>query len=327
MDSTHTESLPTPEQNESGATGNIIKRAASPSSSDTSNKRPTLALTAKDTCNTGDETSTLPAADIPCEELRGSLDEDERFLELPQLFDLVGVMAEKYGLDDELLHRNYRGQDAVSCLQNRTCKWNISMSRARSFQPVTIVANSVHVLDGKEYKQETILLGREQEEGPQLLTISPEIPKCPPIRMRTGKSVNVSRDRMKRLTRARPGLARSLDDCLVTETSLSFNRVDAGHTDLEDRVDRAVIVGDIAHAELDRSEGLVLYSEYGRKDITGEYARENNLCRLLSLAMILCHELGNFWAYRLQFPDISIPTCWYYKHCAHLRAYRPLRSF
>lgn len=52
-------------------------------------------------------------------------------------------------------------------------------------------------------------------------------------------------------------------------------------------------------------EGLVLYSEYDRKDTAGEYARENNLCKLFSLAMILCNELGNFWAYRLQFPDIS----------------------
>jgi hypothetical protein len=243
------------------------------------------------------------------------------------------------------------------------------MSRARSFQPVTAVANSVQILDGKEYKQETIVFGREKEEGPQWLTVSfrldtqlPHLvlridmqstadtkdkheyvyvnifatnlardPKMP-IRMRTGKGVNVSRNRMKRLTRARPGLARNLDQCLITETSISFNRVDTGHTDVEGRVNRPVIVGNIAHAELDRMaaeavggrrnqpahermlglihgdrirEGLVLYSEYDRKDTTGEYARENNLCKLFSLVMILCNELGNFWAYRLQFPDIS----------------------
>jgi hypothetical protein len=51
-------------------------------------------------------------------------------------------------------------------------------------------------------------------------------------------------------------------------------------------------------------EGLDLYSEYDGDNVGREYAREVNFCKLLRYAMIVCNELGSFWAYRLQFPKI-----------------------
>lgn len=60
----------------------------------------------------------------------------------------------------------------------------------------------------------------------------------------------------------------------------------------------------LIHGDMIR-EKLILYSEYDDKDATRGYAREANLCKLFALAMVLCNELGNFWAYRLQFPEIS----------------------
>ena len=151
--------------------------------------------------------------------------------------------------------------------------------------------------------------------------------------MKTGKGIVLGNTRIKHLKSARPILARNLEEGLATETSLEFNLVDKGHTDVEGRLTRPVIVGNISSTELDRMaaevvvktdqpahekllglihgdgirQGLVLYTEYDCKDATctREYAREANLCKIFSLAMILCNELGNFWAYRLQFPDIS----------------------
>ena len=154
--------------------------------------------------------------------------------------------------------------------------------------------------------------------------------------MKTGKGIVLGNTRIKHLKSARPILARNLEEGLATETSLEFNLVDKGHTDVEGRLTRPVIVGNISSTELDRMaaevvglktdqpahekllglihggsirQGLVLYSGYDCKFATREYAREHarevNLCKIFSLAMILCNELGNFWAYRLQFPDIS----------------------
>jgi hypothetical protein len=32
---------------------------------------------------------------------------------------------------------------------------------------------------------------------------------------------------------------------------------------------------------------------------------EAHFCKLFRVVMIICNELGNFWAYRLQFPEVS----------------------
>lgn len=161
-----------PEQTRHVASYNTLKRPESPHALDTSNKRRAIVLEANDADHTNDIPTSLPHSNMPCDELRDSLDDDEQFLELPELFDLVGAVAKNHGLDDELLHRNYRGQDALSCLQNRSGKWNIQMSRVRSFRPVTVVAKSVHLGDGKKHKQETFVLGRKNEGDSEWLTVS-----------------------------------------------------------------------------------------------------------------------------------------------------------
>jgi hypothetical protein len=119
---------------------------------------------------------------------------------------------------------------------------------------------------------------------------------------------------------------------LLTETSLHLTRVDRGQTDVEGRLSRPVIIGKVSPTELDRMttevlhgkadqpahekllgllhsdkivNGLDLYSEYDGANLGHEHAREAHFCKLFRLTMIICNELGNFWAYRLQFPDIS----------------------
>lgn len=53
------------------------------------------------------------------------------------------------------------------------------------------------------------------------------------------------------------------------------------------------------------SDGLDLYAEYDGDNTGINHAREANFCSVFRHAMTICNELGNFWAYRLQFPDIS----------------------
>lgn len=147
----------------------------------------------------------------------------------------------------------------------------------------------------------------------------------------TGKTVAIGRKLSERIVKNQPSLLKNVEEGRVTMTSFKLNRVDLGRTDVEGRSNRPAIVGNISHTELDRMttevlagksdrpahekllglihgdmvrEKMVLYSEYDRKATTLEYAREANLCRLFSLAMTLCNELRNFWAYRLQFPEV-----------------------
>jgi len=358
-----------PEQAEYSANYSTLKRPASPPALDTSNKRRATALEVNDTGHTHDIPTSSSESNKLHEGLRDSLDDDERFLEQPQIFDLVGVVAKKYGLDDELLHKNYRGQDAISFLQNRTGKWKIHMSKVRSFRPVTAVAKSVHIGDGQKHKQETFVLGRKNEDDSQWLTASfchdTQLPHLvlrislpstgdahgkreyvfvnifatnlarsskSSIQMITGKGVAIGHKLSKQLADAQPRLLEKVEEGLVTMTSIKLNRVDKGMTDVDGRSNRPIIVGNVSRTELDKMaaevhdgkpdqpaheqllglihgdmirEKLILYSECDDKDTTRGYAREANLCRLFSLTMVLCNELGNFWAYRLQFPDIS----------------------
>jgi hypothetical protein len=73
-----------------------------------------------------------------------------------------------------------------------------------------------------------------------------------PIRVRTGKDVHISNKRTKRLAYVRPRLLKKAQYGLLTETSLHLSRVDKGVTDVEGRLSRPVIVGDISRTELDR---------------------------------------------------------------------------
>ena len=354
------------EQTKRNAKCNTLKRKASPTPLHQSIKRRAIVL---DGDHTPDDLSDFPRDEKPCEALREILDEDEKFLELPQLFDRVGVVARKYGMDDGLLHRDYRGQDIISSIESRSGKWTISMSKVRDFRPVTAIASSVDVGTGKEHKQETFVLGREHEGDAQWLNVSfqldTQIPhvvlrisapsmkdshgryepayvyifatnlaRAPnlPLQIRTGKGVNISKQRAQCLADIRPRLLKKIDDGLLTETSLQLSRVDKGATDIEGRLSRPVVVSNISSAELDRMAtevadgkkdqpaheqllGLIhsnkirhnldLYSEYDGDNIGCEYAREANFRKLFRLVMFVCNELGNFWAYRLQFPEIS----------------------
>jgi hypothetical protein len=374
MGNTQAKLAPILEQAESRTRDNTLKRGASLTSLDPSTKRRAHALQSSDSSHSHDILPHSSCMDTKLrEEVRDSLDGDEQFQELPQLFDQVYLVANKYGHDDTLLHRNCRGQDAPSCLRNKTGKWNILMSSVRSFRPVTVTARSSPVGHGKEGKQELLVFGGDEEEGPQWLTVSYHIDtQLPhlvlriskpstgdaqgksehvfvkifatnlirgstkskaPMRMVTGQLVALGRKHMKRLASARPRLVRKVKEGHMTQTSLKLNRVSKGQTDVEGRSNRPVIVGNLSRMELDKMttdvldrrpdqtahekllglihgdliDGeLVLYSEYDRNNDTREFAWEVNLCKFFSLAMILCNELGNFWAYRLQFPDI----CW-----------------
>ena len=348
---------------------NKLKRRASSASLDISAKRRAIALKTEDIDDTHDQPPKILKDRRPYEALRDHLDEDEKFLELPQLFDLVAAVAKKHGMDDGPLHRSYRGQDVLLSLESKPGLRNVSMLKVRNFRPVTAIIDSVDVGTGEQHKHETFVLGRGQEEDPQWLNVSyhldtqiphvvlrvPEpsmkdsngepkpiyvyifatnLARAPhmPIRIRTGKGVKISKRRTKRLRDIRPRLLKKAQDGLLTETSLHLNRVDKGVVDVEGRVSRPTIVGNISRTELDRMtaeviggkadqpahekllglihgdkirEGLDLYSEYDGHDNAISYARETNFCNVFRLAMIVCNELGNFWAYRLQFPDIS----------------------
>jgi hypothetical protein len=114
MGITQAKLAPIVRQAEHGAPKDTLKRAASLPLPDASIKRRANALEPEDTTDqTHDELSSSSKDNKSCETMRDSLDEDEKFLELPHLFDLVGIVAQKYGMDDELLHRNYRGQDMI----------------------------------------------------------------------------------------------------------------------------------------------------------------------------------------------------------------------
>jgi hypothetical protein len=358
-----------PEQAKRDANHNSLKRSASPASLDACVKRRAFALDDEVTDHTTDGLSHFSKDKKPCEALRDSLDEDEKFLELPQLFDLVSVVAEKHGMDDGLLHRNYRGQDLLTALESKSGQWTILMSKVRTFRPVTAIANSVDIGTGKQHKQEIFVMGRENEEDAQWLNVSyhldTQVPhvvlrisapsmrdshgkyepayvyifatnlaQAPslPLRTRTGKRVSFSKRRAKRLTDVRPRLLKKSEEGLLTETSLQLNRVDKGATDVDGRLSRPIIVSSFSPAQLDRMtaeiaegnpdqpaherllglihgdkirDGLDLYTEYEGENVGREHAREVNFCKMFRLAMIICNELGNFWAYRLQFPDIS----------------------
>jgi hypothetical protein len=212
--------------------GNTRKRQASPSPLDTSNKRRTIALKAQDSDYTRENLPESPTTNKPCGPLRDNLDADEQFLELPQLFDLVAVVAKKYKVDDELLHRSYRGQDVLYSLELKPARRKISLSQFKTFRPVTAVINSVAISGGEQGQHEMFVLGCEQEGSTQWLNISynldTQVPhivlriaapsmknsngkyepvyvyifgtnlaQTPymPIRIRTGKDVNISRKR------------------------------------------------------------------------------------------------------------------------------------
>ena len=370
MGNTQAKLAPIIEQAELGARNNTSKRQASSPLLGTSIKRQIIAVSLEDTTDyTHDELSDLPKDNQPGGSLRDSLDEDEKFLELPQLFDLVGVVARKYELDDKPLHKDYRGQDLISSFRSDSGKLNVTMSKVRTFRPVTAIVDSVDIGKGKQHKHETFVLGREKEGDAQWLNVSyrldtqlphlvlrvsapsmrdahgryepvyvyifaTNLSQAPymPIHIKTGKNVSISKKRKQRLTHIRPRLLEKVEEGLVTETSLHLNRVDKGHMDVEGRLSRPVIVGSISRTELDKMaaelidgktdqpphekllglihgdrirQGLDLFTEYDGDNVMYESAREANFCKLFRLTMILCNELGNLWAYRLQHPDIS----------------------
>jgi hypothetical protein len=358
-----------PEQTKRDAKCNTLKRQASPPLLHTFSKRRAIVSKAEDNDHAHESLLEVPQTNMPYGPLRDCLDEDEKFLEQPHIFDLVAVVAKRHKMDDELLHRSYRGQDVLTSLESVTGQRHISMSKVKTFRPVTAIVNSVPIGTGEQHKHKMFVLGREQEEGAQWLNVSyhldtqmphvilrisapsmrdsngryeplyvyifaTNLAEAPykPIRIRTGKDVNISQKRTKRLRHIRPRLLNKAKEGLLTEMTLQFCRLDKGRTDVEGRSSRPIIVGKVSRTDLDRMaaeviggkadqpaheqllglihgdkirEGLDLYSEYDGDNLGYESTREAHFCKLFRLTMILCNELGNFWAYRLQFPDIS----------------------
>ena len=118
MGNTQAKLAASPEKTKRNVNHNTLKRQASPDPSDKHLKRRAIARIDENTDHTRENSTGSSKDQKPCAPLRDSLDDDEQFLELPELFDLVGTVAKKYGMDDELLHKNYRGRDALACLQN-----------------------------------------------------------------------------------------------------------------------------------------------------------------------------------------------------------------
>lgn len=100
MGNTQAKLAPIIGQGESGAKLSTLKRQASPSPPESPYKRRALTLKVDDSGHAKDELSGLSEENTPSEVLRDVLDQDEHFLELPQLFDLVGVVAKKFRMDD-----------------------------------------------------------------------------------------------------------------------------------------------------------------------------------------------------------------------------------
>jgi hypothetical protein len=81
----------------------------------------------------------------PREDLRGRLDKDEQFLELPELYDLVGVVAERFGLNDSLLLKQYRCQDQVATCKSLLGKSMIRVPDNMDFRPAVVIARQVKI--------------------------------------------------------------------------------------------------------------------------------------------------------------------------------------
>jgi len=172
MGNTQAKLAPTLEDAERGTRGNTLKRAAIPDPLDAPNKRRGHAIEFSDTGHLNEIMPHLSERSKPHETLRNSLDRDEQFLELPHLFDLVGAVAKRMSVDDKFLHKNYRGQDAPSCLPNKKGRWTRPVSKARSFRPVTAVARTDYIGRNNNRKQELLVWGRENETTPQWLAVS-----------------------------------------------------------------------------------------------------------------------------------------------------------
>jgi predicted nuclease with TOPRIM domain len=81
----------------------------------------------------------------PREDLRGRLDKDEQFLELPELYDLVDVVAERFGLNDSLLLKQYRCQDQVATCKSLLGKSMIRVPDKMDFRPAVVIARQVKI--------------------------------------------------------------------------------------------------------------------------------------------------------------------------------------
>jgi hypothetical protein len=55
----------------------------------------------------------------------------------------------------------------------------------------------------------------------------------------------------------------------------------------------------------DKIRELSFYTEYDSGNQAAETPREQAFCEYFRSTMVLCNQLGHFWAYRCQFPAIS----------------------
>jgi hypothetical protein len=146
------------------------------------------------------------------------------------------------------------------------------------------------------------------------------------IKFETGEAVEFGELWPKEVQRERPWLVESVETCMVTAMHIKLCRVSRGESDGEDgRVSRPIISGRSTLKDLERMKtdpatpqekllGLIhagkireltFYTEYDRGNQAVELAREQGFCEHFRTIMVLCNQLGHFWAYRRQFPAFS----------------------
>lgn len=268
------------------------KRKASSAHSDASQLTRIKAIKLEDTSDSFTSRSSSPETEIlggdqPGESnwflggLRNRPDDDERFLEQPELYDLVNAVAKRSGLNAGIIHEHYRGQDQLSYCKSLSGISMIDVPARVAFRPAVAIARGVRIGLGMNM---TFAWGQENEHHANWLQVSfhsdTQIPKimlrvCPPsiqdakddpeptfvhifatdlsrgvkdtIRLDTGKKVDLGKSQRKAI---RPWLLDRVRRGLTTATHFCLSRVDR-ERDADARKSKPVIHGKATQSELD----------------------------------------------------------------------------
>jgi hypothetical protein len=155
----------------------------------------------------------------------------------------------------------------------------------------------------------------------------------PSITLQTGKDVSFCHKGREQVAKESPRLLEKVKENLITVTHIKFSHGSKGETDVDWRTSKPpVITGarsgrwalDTMRVQAEKGKkgqtpqekflGLLqrdgmsklsLYTDYESENRSAEYPKEAAFCAYFKLIMVLCEQLGHFWAYRRQFPDIS----------------------
>jgi hypothetical protein len=292
----------------------------------------------------------------PRNELRSKLDDDEKFLESPELYQQVVDVAKRYKLSDRLVHEDYRGQDRLTHYKSMSGTSTIDVPSRMDFRP-TVAIGRLEAGSGGGNGQNVWGLDHQHEhtdwlhisflpdsQMPQIILrirhattedaeetfvhiFATNLTRCSydAIKFETGEDVSFKLS-PKEVQRERPWLAESVEEGMVTAMHIKLCRFSKGETDGEGRrLSKVVFSGKGNAQDLKRMEdkpatpqekliGLIradkirelsFYTEYDSGNQAAETPREQAFCEYFRSTMVLCNQLGHFWAYRCQFPAIS----------------------